>query len=202
MSRTKTLQIVLGVLALLVTGLVAYSTIEWQVAKKSGKTIVRLGGPFELVSDRGDIVTDKMINTKPHLMIFGYTHCPDVCPTSLYEAAGWLKALGDDADKLQIYFVTVDPERDTKELLNEFIDAFDSRILGLTGTEDKLYPMLKSYSVFYKKVPDADDPTEYLMDHSASIYLIKKGGDFFDLITYGSSADVALEKIRKLLKSS
>jgi protein SCO1/2 len=135
-------------------------------------------------------------------MIFGYTHCPDVCPTSLYEAAGWLKALGDDADKLQIYFVTVDPKRDTKELLNEFIDAFDNRIIGLTGEEKNLYPMLKAYSIYYKKVIDADEPSEYLMDHSASIYLIKKGGDFFDLITYGSKSEVALEKIRKLLKTS
>jgi protein SCO1/2 len=202
MSRTKTLPIVLGVVVLLMTGLVVYSSMQWQVAQNTGRTTIKLGAPFELVSDRGDIVTEKTIQAKPHLMIFGYTHCPDVCPTSLYEAAGWLKALGEDADKLQIYFVTVDPKRDTKELLNEFIDAFDNRIIGLTGEEKNLYPMLKAYSIYYKKVIDADEPSEYLMDHSASIYLIKKGGDFFDLITYGSKSEVALEKIRKLLKTS
>ncbi len=196
------MQFFLGAIVLAMVGLVAWSSLQWQAAQQTGKTTVKLGAPFELVSDRGETITDKDINAKPHIMIFGYTHCPDVCPTSLYEAASWLEALGDDADKLQIYFVSVDPERDTKELLNEFIGAFDSRIIGLTGDADKLYPMLKSYSIYYKKVPYEDDPTDYLMDHSASIYLMKKGGDFFDFITYGSKREIAMEKIRKLLKAS
>ncbi len=202
MNGTNSLRLVLWAAVLLVGGLLAWSTVQWQKAAVNGQTAATIGGPFELISDKGEVVTHEDIRTKPHVIMFGFTHCPDVCPTSLFEAAGWLKALGEDAEKLGVYFVSVDPERDDKDVLRDFVDAFDPRIRGLTGTMEQLEPMLKSYAVYYKKVPDPEDPENYSMDHTATIYMLKKGGEFFGTIAYGEKSDVAIAKIRRLLKES
>lgn len=202
MNKFKLIRTALWAVVILVGGLLAWSTFQWQEAEINGTTIATLGGPFELVSDKGEVVTHETINATPHLIFFGFTHCPDVCPTSLFEAAGWLKALGHDADKLTIYFVTVDPERDSKEVMGDYVSAFDPRIRGLTGTLEQIKPMLKSYAVYYKKVPDPDDPEDYSMDHTATVFLMKKGGDFFGTIAYGEGRDTAVAKIKRLLKKS
>lgn len=202
MNRLSVIRTALWAVILVVGGFLAWSTFEWQDAQTKGTTLSSLGGPFELISDKGDVVTHDTINAKPHLIFFGFTNCPDVCPTTLFEAAGWLKALGDDADKITIYFVTVDPERDTKEVMSDYVSAFDPRIRGLTGDVDKVKAMLKSYAVYYKKVPDPDDEDSYSMDHTATVYLMKKGGDFFGTIAYGENADIAISKIKRLLKKS
>lgn len=200
MNKLKFIRTALWAVVVLVGGLLAWSTIQWQEAEINGTTIASLGGPFELVSDKGEVVTHDTINATPHLMFFGFTHCPDVCPTSLFEAAGWLKALGDDAEKLTVYFVTVDPERDTKEVMSDYVGAFDPRIRGLTGTLAQIKPMLKSYAVYSKKVPDPDDPEDYSMDHTATVFLMKKGGGFFGTIAYGEDSETAVTKIKRLLK--
>ncbi len=202
MSKLKLIRTALWAVVVVVGGLLAWSTLQWQEAEISGTTIATLGGPFELVSDKGEVVTHDTINATPHLIFFGFTHCPDVCPTSLFEAAGWLKALGDDADKLTVYFVTVDPERDSKEIMGEYVSAFDPRIRGLTGTLEQIKPMLKSYAVYYKKVPDPDDPEDYSMDHTATVFLMEKGGKFFGTIAYGENRETAVAKIKRLLKKS
>jgi len=201
-NKLKLIRTALWAVVLLVGGLLAWSSIQWQETQIKGTTLATLGGPFELVSDKGEVVTDETINATPHLIFFGFTHCPDVCPTSLFEAAGWLKALGDDADKLTVYFVTVDPERDSKEVMGEYVSAFDPRIRGLTGTLEQIKPMLKSYAVYYKKIPDPDDPEDYSMDHTATVFLMKKGGDFFGTIAYGEDRESAVAKIKRLLKKS
>ena len=202
MNKLKAIRTALWAVVILVGGLLAWSTFQWQEAEISGTTIATLGGPFELVSDKGEVVTHDTINATPHLIFFGFTHCPDVCPTSLFEAAGWLKALGDDADKLTVYFVTVDPERDSKEVMADYVSAFDPRIRGLTGTLEQIKPMLKSYAVYYKKVPDPDDPEDYSMDHTATVFLMEKGGKFFGTIAYGENRETAVAKIKRLLKKS
>ena len=202
MNRLTVIRTALWVVILVVGGFLVWSTFEWQNSQTSGNILSSLGGPFELISDQGEVVTQDTINAKPHLIFFGYTNCPDVCPTTLFEASGWLKALGSDADKLGVYFVTVDPERDTKKVMHDYVSAFDPRIRGLTGTLDKIKPMLKSYAVFYKKVPDPDDPEAYSMDHTATVYLMKKGGKFFGTIAYGEDTETAIAKIKRLLKSS
>ncbi len=202
MNRLSIIRTALWAVILVVGGFLAWSTFEWQDAQTQGTTLSSLGGPFELVSDKGDAVNEDIVNAKPHLIFFGYTNCPDVCPTTLFEAAGWLKALGDDADKVAIYFVTVDPERDTKEVMSDYVSAFDPRIRGLTGDLDKVKAMLESYAVYYKKVPDPDDADSYSMDHTATVYLMKKGGDFFGTIAYGEDTDIAIAKIKRLLKKS
>ncbi|MCB1457220.1 MAG: SCO family protein, partial [Nitratireductor sp.] len=135
-----------------------------------------IGGPFTLSRTDGTVFTEKDIAGKPYAIFFGFTNCPEVCPTTLYEASGWLEQLGSDADKIGIYFVTVDPERDTPELIAEYVSSFDKRIVGLTGTPEQIETIKKEYRVFSQKV-DLEGGG-YTIDHTASIYLMHGDGSF------------------------
>ncbi|MCU0790434.1 MAG: SCO family protein, partial [Nitratireductor sp.] len=160
---------------------------------------VKLGGPFELVRADGTPVTDKDIAGTPHAIFFGFTHCPEVCPTTLYEAAGWLQQLGPDAEKFRFYFITVDPERDTPEALKEYVASFDPRITGITGAPDKIAKVLADYRVYAKRVELEDG--DYTMDHTATVYLIRGDGSFAGTISYNENPDIAIEKLRNLIKN-
>ncbi|WP_428670034.1 SCO family protein, partial [Roseibium sp.] len=127
--------------------------------------LAAIGGPFELVNGDGETVTDQTFAGKPTVMFFGFTFCPEVCPTTLSELQGMIAELGDDADKLNYVFVTVDPERDTPEVIRDYVAAFDDHIVPLTGTRKQIDAMLKAYRVYSKKVPLDDG--DYTMDHSA-----------------------------------
>jgi protein SCO1/2 len=133
-------------------------------------------------------------------MFFGYTFCPDVCPTTLFEMTGWLDKLGPDADKLGIYFVSVDPERDTEEMLAEYLSAFDPRITGLTGSTEAVAEIVKGYRVYARKVPL--DSGGYVMDHTATIYLLDSNAVFTGTIDYQENPDTALKKLRRLVGTS
>jgi len=159
---------------------------------------IKLGGPFELVRADGTAITDKDISGAPHAMFFGFTHCPEICPTTLYEAAGWLQKLGPDGNRLKIYFVSVDPERDTPEVLKEYVASFDPRITGITGTPDRIAKVLADYRVYAKRV-DLEGG-DYTMDHTATVYLMRADGSFAGTIAYGENPDTALEKLKNLLK--
>lgn len=159
----------------------------------------RVGGPFELVRDDGAPVTDKDLLGKPHAIFFGFTHCPEVCPTTLYEASGWLEALGPDADKFAVWFVTVDPERDTPAVLKDYVASFHKNIRGITGDPEKVARTLADYRVFSRKVPL--DGGDYTMDHTATVFLFDGAGEFKGTIAWGESADTAVEKIRRLVKN-
>ncbi|MHB2166821.1 SCO family protein [Alsobacter sp. R-9] len=135
-----------------------------------------VGGPFRLVDQNGTPVTEKVLEGKPSLVFFGFTHCPDVCPTALQEITMIYDALGPKGDGLKSFFVTVDPERDTADILKTYLSSFDSRIVGLTGDRAAVEAMLKSYRVFARKVPL--DNGSYTMDHTALIYLMDKKGRF------------------------
>jgi protein SCO1/2 len=135
-----------------------------------------VGGPFTLTDQTGATVTEKALAGKPSLVFFGYTHCPDVCPTTLYEITQLYTELGKDADKLGAYFVTVDPERDTPEQLKLYLASFDPHIVGLTGSREALEPVLKGYRVYAKKAPTSNG--DYTMDHTALVYLMDKTGRF------------------------
>jgi protein SCO1/2 len=160
---------------------------------------IKLGGPFELVRADGSPITDKDIEGTPHAIFFGFTHCPEVCPTTLLEAAGWLKQLGPDADKFKFYFVTVDPERDTPQAIKEYIASFDPRIVGITGDPAKVSKLLADYRVYAKRV-DLEGG-DYTMDHTATVYLIRGDGSFAGTIAYSENPDIAIEKIRNLIKN-
>lgn len=160
----------------------------------------QIGGPFELVTDQGETVDQGAFEGRPFAIFFGFTHCPDVCPTSLYELATWREALGDDADKLGFAFVSVDPERDTPEVLSNYIDAFSEDIIGLTGSKEQIADVIAAYRVYARKVPLDDG--DYTMDHTANIFLMKADGMFHGTIAYQEDKDVALQKLRNLIATA
>ena len=131
-----------------------------------------IGGPFALVDQDGRAVTQDDVKGQATLMFFGYTHCPDVCPTTLFEISEIMKKLGAGA-KVRGLFVTVDPERDTPQLLKSYLSSFDKRIGGLTGDRAAIDAMLKAYRVYSKKIPGGE-ADNYAMDHSAIVYLMDR----------------------------
>jgi protein SCO1 len=184
-------------------GLLAFSTAAlgtvYIISSRAvhGVTATRIGGPFTLVDDTGAPVTDKTLAGKPYAMYFGYTFCPDVCPTTLLDLSRWIQKLGPDADKLNYVFVTVDPERDTAQSLHTYLSSFDKHIRGYTGTPAEIGQIAKEYRVYYKKVPTEDGG--YTMDHSAIIYLMGSDGKFATMIPYQEDDASALAKLRNVV---
>ena len=135
-----------------------------------------IGGPFQLTDQTGQTVTEKAMQGHPTLIFFGFTHCPDVCPTTLFEISEVLRAMGNDADRVNAYYISVDPERDTAAAMKEYLSSFDPRLKGLTGNPDQIAKVLSEYRVYAKKVPLKDG--DYTMDHTALIYLMDRDGKF------------------------
>jgi protein SCO1 len=134
-----------------------------------------IGAPFRLVDQDGRTVTDADFKGHPFLVFFGFTHCPDVCPTTLFEVSEILRSLGPEAGKVNALFITVDPERDTPAALKDYLASFDPRLRGLTGEPDAVAAVLKGYRVYARKVPQDGG---YTMDHTAIVYLMDKDGRF------------------------
>ncbi len=143
---------------------------------RSIATPAMIGGPFQLTDQSGQTVTDKEMQGRPTLIFFGFTHCPDVCPTSLFEISEVLRAMGPDADRVNAYFISVDPERDTAAAMKDYLSSFDSHLKGLTGPPEDLAKVISEYRVYAKKVPLKDG--DYTMDHTALIYLMDREGKF------------------------
>ncbi|MDQ8730351.1 SCO family protein [Bradyrhizobium sp. LHD-71] len=135
-----------------------------------------IGGPFQLVDQAGQVVTDKNLQGKPTIIFFGFTHCPDVCPTALFEMSEILRAMGDDAKRVNAYFVSVDPERDTPAAMKDYLSSFDANLKGLTGSPEAVAEIVSAYRVYAKKVPLKDG--DYTMDHTSLIYLMDRDGKF------------------------
>ena len=157
-----------------------------------------IGGPFHLTDQTGKPVTDKDLLGRPAAMFFGYTFCPDVCPTTLTEVGDWLKALGPDADRLQVVFVTVDPERDTQDKMKDYLTSFDPRIRGLTGTAEETAQIVKDYRVYVKKT-HPESGSDYLVDHTAAVYLMDRQGYFVGFINYQEEPEKTIAKLKELL---
>lgn len=186
----------------LVVIIIAVLGVSW-FSGNGGKAIMEMagaeiGGPFTLQRTDGSTVTDQDLKGQANAIFFGFTNCPEVCPTTLFEAAGWLENLGADAEKLSVYFVTVDPERDTPEMLDLYMESFPG-ITGLSGSAEDLAEMQKGYKVYSKKVPL--EGGGYTMDHTATVYLMDENGKFSGTIAYGENPDIAMEKIRRLIGS-
>ena len=158
------------------------------------------GGSYALVDQRGNPVDQSMLVGQPSLLFFGYTHCPDVCPTTMGEMAGWFADLGDEAKNLKAFFVTVDPERDTPEILNGYVSWVSDRVTGVTGKPEEIARMVKAWKVLGQKVPG--EGSDYTMNHTASVFLVNAQGGFEGTIAYQEDATTALAKIRKLLGKS
>ena len=173
------LAFVAGLVALSAAAMVYLVPQGGQLGSQSGRqgATSAVGGPFTLVNQDGKTVTERDFAGAPHLVFFGFTHCPDVCPTTLQQVSDVLKALGPKADKLKVAFVTVDPERDTPEALKTYLSSFDPRIVGLTGTPEQVSAAVKAYRGYARKVPggSADD---YVMEHTALVYVMDARNDF------------------------
>jgi len=154
---------------------------------------------FELTDHNGQVRHLKDFAGKVVVMFFGYTQCPDVCPTSMLELAEIKKALGKDGDRLQALFVTVDPQRDTPEILKAYMANFDPTFLALYTTPDKLAALAKDYKVYYKKV-EGKTPTSYTMDHSAGSFVYDPQGQLRLFTRYGTGVAGLTQDIRQLLK--
>jgi protein SCO1/2 len=140
------------------------------------QAVAAVGGPFRLEDQNGKPVTDAAMKGKPFLVFFGYTHCPDVCPTTLFDLSQLMKALGPDADRTGALFITVDPERDTPQVMKDYLSNFDPHLRGLTGDRASIDAAIKAYRVYAKKVPLENG--DYTMDHTALVYLMDKNGHF------------------------
>ncbi|MGY3618984.1 SCO family protein [Bradyrhizobium sp. USDA 10063] len=164
---------------------------------RSMTTPSAIGGPFQLTDQAGQTVTDKSLKGKPSLIFFGFTHCPDVCPTSLFEISEVLRAMGKDADKVNAYFVSVDPERDTAAAMKDYLSSFDPHLKGLTGNPDAIAKVLSAYRVYAKKVPLKDG--DYTMDHTALIYLMDRDGKFVSSFNLKRSPEEAAADLKRYL---
>jgi protein SCO1 len=158
------------------------------------------GADWRLLDETGSAFTPDHLRAKPTLVVFGFTHCPDVCPTSLSYVAGTLQALGPQAEAVRPVFVTVDPERDTAAVMAEYTDLFDPRILGVTGAPDQVTAALKSLGVYSRKVPQDDGG--YTMDHTATMLLLDDQGRPRSTLDIHEKPEVAAGKVRLLLEKS
>jgi protein SCO1/2 len=160
-----------------------------------GTQVSSVGGPFRLVDGKGAVVTDQDMKGKPYLVFFGFTHCPEVCPTALFEISEVFRSLGADADKTAGLFITVDPERDTPAVMKDYLANFDPHLHGLTGTREQIDPVLRSFRVYSKKVPLKDG--DYTMDHTALVYLMDKQGKFVAPFNIKRKPEVVAADLRK-----
>ena len=156
-----------------------------------------IGGPFQLTDQHGKAVTDKNLKGKPTLIFFGYTHCPDVCPTSLFEISEVLRAMGKDADKVNAVFISVDPERDTPATMKDYLSSFDPHLEGLSGDPAETAKVITSYRVYAKKVPTKDG--DYTMDHTALIYLMDRDGRFVSPFNMKRTPEEAAADLKRYL---
>jgi protein SCO1 len=165
----------------------------------SGRALapVQIGGPFRLTDQNGKTVTEQDMKGRPFLVFFGFTHCPDVCPTTLFEVSEIFRALGPDADRARALFITVDPERDTPATMKDYLSSFDPHMSGLTGDPAQIAAVAKAYRVYFKKVP-LDDGS-YTMDHTAIVYLMDKTGRFVSPFNIKRPPDVAVADLRRYL---
>ena len=174
-ARTSHIMLVLSAfLAGLVVFFAVFLFATGQFRNGAGGSAI--GGPFRLVDQDGRPITDQDMKGEPLLVFFGYTHCPDVCPTTLFEISEVLRAMGPDADRVHALYITVDPERDTAAVMKDYLSSFDPHLRGATGDAKAIESVEKAYHVYAKKVPTGDG--EYSMDHTALVYLMDKQGRF------------------------
>jgi protein SCO1/2 len=176
-EKTPRVLLVLGAfLAGLVLFFGAILLVTGYAPSPIGQAVAAVGGPFQLEDQNGKAVTDGDMKGKPFLVFFGFTHCPDICPTTLFDMSQLMKALGPDADRTGALFITVDPERDTTKVMSEYLSNFDPHVRGLTGDPAAIAAAVKAYRVYAKKVPLENG--DYTMDHTALVYLMDKNGHF------------------------
>ena len=187
--------------------LIAAGIVWWQISSlptnsssgtQTGTALI--GGPFSLTDQTGRPVTDADYRGRHMLIYFGFTFCPDVCPTELQVMASALDQLGRQADQVQPLFITVDPERDTPSQLAGYVSQFHPRMAGLTGTPEQIAAVARAYRVYYSKVPNKENDGYYTMDHSSFVYLMSPDGRFLEAFAHGTTPDKMAQGIRAHIK--
>jgi protein SCO1/2 len=186
--------ILVGIL-LVMTAAIGFVTFQWYQMRYGGEVY---GAPFTLVDQNGAEITEAAFHGHPTALFFGFTNCPEICPTTLFEMDGWLKQVGDEGKDIRAYFVSIDPERDTPDVLKNYVGGISQRIVGITGEPAKVAEMSKAFGIYSKKVPL--DTGGYTMDHTASVLLLDARGEFAGTIAYGESADTAIAKLKRLVE--
>jgi cytochrome oxidase Cu insertion factor (SCO1/SenC/PrrC family) len=172
--------------ALIFAGTAYYFVNPSHTPRGTGTALV--GGPFTLTDQTGKKVTQKDFLGHYMLVFFGYTYCPDVCPTELQVMSAALDSLGSKADKIQPIFITIDPQRDTPEVMKQYVANFYPRLTGLTGSPEEIATVAKAYRVYYSKIDGKSGAANYLMDHSSIVYLMDTNGTFLKHFTYTTDA--------------
>jgi protein SCO1 len=189
------------VLGAFVAGLIVCFGAVWLITGHASAPLrpqaSAIGGAFHLVDQDGRPISEQDFRGKPLLLFFGYTHCPDVCPTTLFDVSEVLRRLGPDADRAAALFVTVDPQRDTPATLKDYLSSFDPHLRGATGTPEAVAAVAKAYRVYYKKVPTEGD--DYTMDHTAIVYLMDKNGNFVAPFSLRRTPEAAADDLRRYL---
>jgi protein SCO1/2 len=175
--------------------MIGWATFTWLSNRNSEAPY---GAPFKLVDMNGAPITQSSMQGQPSAVFFGFTHCPEVCPTTLFEMKGWLDKLGDDGKDIKAFFVSIDPERDTPELLKTYISNVTPRVTGITGKPEDIAAMAKAWGVYVNKVPTSGG--DYTMDHTAIVFLLNSKGQFHGTIAYGENPDTAFAKMQRLSK--
>lgn len=188
-----------GGLAAVTGGLVTVAPPQGAVSTSEKSTgVADIGGPFRLVTHHGKAITDADLLGKPFLVFFGFTNCPDVCPTTMNELTARFEDLGADGEKIATLLITVDPERDTQELLAQYMQAFDPRFLALRGTPEEITAVAMAYRAYVKQVPLTDG--DYTMDHAAIVYMMDRDGKFVGTLDPHEDEVVQITKLRGLIK--
>jgi protein SCO1/2 len=196
MDRTTRPLVVIGAFsASLVVGLVLMLWVMGGL--KHATAPASIGGPFQLTDQAGQTVTEKSMQGHPTLIFFGFTHCPDVCPTTLFEISEVLRVMGKDADSVNAYYISVDPERDTAAAMKDYLSSFDPRLKGLVGNSEEIAKVLSEYRVYAKKVPLKDG--DYTMDHTALIYLMDRDGKFVSPFNLNRKPEEAASDLKRYL---
>ena len=177
--------------------LAAIAVVLWPRSGTVAVTPSAVGGPFKLVDQNGRAVTEADFKGKPFLVFFGFTHCPDICPTALFEMSETLRRLGPDADKMSALFISVDPDRDTPAALKDYLQSFHPRISALTGSQAEIDAVTKAYKAYAKRVPL--EGGQYTMDHSAIVYLMDRDGRFVAPFNLKRPADETAKDLRRYL---
>ena len=171
--------------------------VTGRVSAPVAQQVAAIGGSFKLVDQDGRVVTDQDFKGRPYLVFFGFTHCPDICPTALFQVSEIMRALGRDADRTRALFITVDPERDTPRVIKDYLSSFDPHLTGLTGDPAEVAAVTKAYRVYFKKVPL--DQGGYTVDHTAIVYLMDKEGRFVAPFSLKRTTEAAAADLRKHL---
>lgn len=188
-----------GVVALAAVVAGALFLGHMQEAARQGASLpgaVRLGGDFELVDQNGKTFSSAALKGKPHAVFFGFTHCPDICPTTLFEMTKHLEALGPKADKLTVLFITVDPARDTPAQLKLYLSAFDPRIVGLSGSDAQIAEVAKKYRIVAEKVATSDG--SYTMNHTATVFLFDGKATLTSTLSWEEDEKTRQAKLERL----